>query len=176
MFCMCRSRGGDQGLGLPLKNHKNKGFLSNSGPDPLKNYKASEPAFNVWPSSALQQNAILMAFRWRADDGPLIVVFGSSHPSSTNKKKKKNIVKVGTILTKFSGSVHVLIDQTEVKYKLCTFFWSSATSNPTYPVHSHFTVCLIQDVTKHEANKIGSYTTIGSYIVLVEIVPRLPVK
>ena len=38
----------------PLKNHKNIGFLSNSGPDPLKNYKATEPAFNVGPSSARQ--------------------------------------------------------------------------------------------------------------------------
>ena len=32
-----------------------------------------------------------MAFRWRAFDGPLIVVLGSSLPSST----KKNVVKVG---------------------------------------------------------------------------------
>ena len=27
----------------------------------------------------------MMAFRWRADDGPLLVVFGSSLPSSTKK-------------------------------------------------------------------------------------------
>ena len=52
----------------PLKNHKNIVFLSNSGPDPLKNHKATEPAFNVRPSSARQLNAILMVFRWRADD------------------------------------------------------------------------------------------------------------
>ena len=30
-----------------LKNHKSIGFLSNTGPDPLKNHKATEPAFNV---------------------------------------------------------------------------------------------------------------------------------
>ena len=30
--------GGDRGSGPPLKNHKNIGFLSNIGPDPLKNY------------------------------------------------------------------------------------------------------------------------------------------
>ena len=29
-----------------------------------------------------------MAFRWRADDGPFIAVFGSSIPSSTKKKNK----------------------------------------------------------------------------------------
>ena len=35
----------------PLKNHKNIGFLSDTGLDPLKNHKATEPAFNVGPSS-----------------------------------------------------------------------------------------------------------------------------
>ena len=91
--------GGGRGPDPPLKNHKNIGFLSNSGPDPQKNFEATEPAFNVGPSSARQRNAILMAFRWRADDGPLIVVFGSSHHSSS---KKKNGVKVGPSLTKVS--------------------------------------------------------------------------
>ena len=64
----------------PPKNHKNIGFLSNSGPDPLKNHKATEPAFNFGLSSARQRNAIQMVFRWRADDGPLIVIFGSPTP------------------------------------------------------------------------------------------------
>ena len=50
--------GGGGGGGTPLKNHKNIGLLSNSGPDPLKNYEANEPAFNVGPSSAYQRNAI----------------------------------------------------------------------------------------------------------------------
>ena len=43
-----------------------------------------------------------MAFRWRADDGPIIVVFEASHPSSTKYK----VVKVGPPLTKFSGPAH----------------------------------------------------------------------
>ena len=84
--------GGTENSDKSLKNHKNIGFLSNTGPDPLKNYKAAKPAFNVGPSSARQRNAI----KRRADDGPLIVVFGSSLPSST----KKN----GPPLTKLSGS------------------------------------------------------------------------
>ena len=42
----------------PLENHKNIGFLSNTGPDPLKNHKATKPAFNVGLSSARQRNAI----------------------------------------------------------------------------------------------------------------------
>ena len=37
----------------PLKNHKNIGFLSNTGPDLLKIHKATKPAFNVGPSSVI---------------------------------------------------------------------------------------------------------------------------
>ena len=45
------SEGWGGGTGGPylLKNHKNIGFLSNTGPDPLKNHKATKPAFNVGP-------------------------------------------------------------------------------------------------------------------------------
>ena len=53
----------------PLKNHKNIGFLSNTGPDPLKNHKDIKPAFNVGPPSL---------FRWRADDAPLLVLLVST--------------------------------------------------------------------------------------------------
>ena len=42
----------------PLKITKNIGFLSNTGPNPLKKYKTTKPAFNVGPSSARQRNAI----------------------------------------------------------------------------------------------------------------------
>ena len=39
------------GQGVPtishLKNHKNKGFPSNTGLDLLKNHKATKPAFNI---------------------------------------------------------------------------------------------------------------------------------
>ena len=37
-----------------LKNHKNKWFLSITGPDCLKNHKTTTPAFIVGPSSARQ--------------------------------------------------------------------------------------------------------------------------
>ena len=99
---MCGSRGGEAG-GPPPENHKFKGFTSNIGPDPQENYKATKPAVNVGPLSARQRNAIYMAFCCRADDGPLIEVFGSSLPS---QKKDKSVVKVGPPLTKFSGSAH----------------------------------------------------------------------
>ena len=60
------------GLGVqtsPLKNYKNIGFLSSSGPDPRKNYEDTEPAFNVMPSSARQRNDI----KWRFAGGPTMV-------------------------------------------------------------------------------------------------------
>ena len=44
-----------------------------------------------------------MAFRWRADDGPFIVIFGFSIPSTI---KKINVIKFGPSLTKLSGSAH----------------------------------------------------------------------
>ena len=43
-------------------------FLSNTGPDPLGNHKATKSVFNVGPHRP---------FRWRDDYGPLLVVFGS---------------------------------------------------------------------------------------------------
>ena len=91
---MCGSRGDTGVRTLPPEKLQNIGFLSNTGPDPLKNHKATKPAFNVGPSSASFEWAIIgtpakrfaggpmMAFRWRADHGPLIVVFESSLPSS----------------------------------------------------------------------------------------------
>ena len=50
--------GGGQGVRTPLKNHKNTGFLRNTGPDPLKSKNDIKPAFNVGPSLARQRNAI----------------------------------------------------------------------------------------------------------------------
>ena len=49
----------------PLENYKTIVFLSNIGPDHLKNNKATKPAFNVGPSS----------FKWRFAGGPLMARF-----------------------------------------------------------------------------------------------------
>ena len=67
--------------GVGLKNHKNIGFLSNSGPDPLKNYEATDPVFNVGPSSARQRNAIFVG-------GPMMARHSAIwiHPPLINKK------------------------------------------------------------------------------------------
>ena len=52
-----------------------------------------------------------MAFRWRVDDDPLIVVFGSSYKlkKKTRKIKEEKVVEVVVDpLTKLSGSAHGL--------------------------------------------------------------------
>ena len=73
--CTDPEGGGGRGGGsrTPLKNHKNIGFISISGPDPLKNHKATKPAFNCRPLSACQQNAISMAFA----GGPMMTPFSA---------------------------------------------------------------------------------------------------
>ena len=71
---------GGRGSGPPRESHKAIGFLSNTSPDPIENHKVTKPAFNVWPPSVRQGNT---------DDGPLLVVFGSSLSSPT----KKQVVK-----------------------------------------------------------------------------------
>ena len=56
----------------PTKNHKNIGFSSKTGPDPLnKIKKATKPAFNVGPSSTRQRNAIYI-YIWRIAGGPMM--------------------------------------------------------------------------------------------------------
>ena len=89
---------GTEGRDPLLKNHKHIEFLSNSGPDPMKNHKATKPAIQFWA---------IISFLWRADDGRLIVVFGSFLPHQTKKEKKtkkKNVIKVGPPRTKLSGT------------------------------------------------------------------------
>ena len=54
----CSDPKGGQEVRTPLNNYKALGFLSNTGPDPLENYKATKPAVNVQPLSACQRNAI----------------------------------------------------------------------------------------------------------------------
>ena len=72
----------------PLKNHKNIGFLGNSSPDSLKNYKATEPAFNVVPSSEASEMPFKRGFAGN-DDDRLIVLFGSTNTPHHLKRKKK---------------------------------------------------------------------------------------
>ena len=76
-----------------LKNHKNIGFLSNAGPDPLKNHKATKPAFHSMLAHHRAANKTPLKWRFvgRVDDGPFLVVSGSPHlkKPKTNKTFSK---------------------------------------------------------------------------------------
>ena len=71
----CADPDGRQGVPTPPPNHKNIGSLSNTGPDFLK--ITNLPSRNS--ELGHHRHVIYMAFRWRADDGPILVVFGSTH-------------------------------------------------------------------------------------------------
>ena len=110
--------GGARGFGTPSPTLKitKIGFFSNTGPDTMKKsqrYRASRqcwvivgtPAKRNWNCAdafctgwyffshvgtiPALENSIEMAFRWRADDGLLIVVFGSFLCSSKIKETSK---------------------------------------------------------------------------------------
>ena len=70
---------GARGPDPPLKNHKNIGFSSNTGPDPMKNhsYQSSIQCLaTIGPPAIRRLNGVSLL----ADDGLLIVVVGSSLP------------------------------------------------------------------------------------------------
>ena len=74
-YDMCGSRGGHW-VRTPLENDKNIGFLSNTGPDLLKNNKSFKRAFNVlhcilghyWPVSETP-------LKWHFATRPILVRF-----------------------------------------------------------------------------------------------------
>ena len=89
------SRGGGGGGGggtggldpSHLKNYQNKGFLSNTGPDPIKITKLS----SLHSMLGRHRHASETPFKWRFGGGLImasIVVFGSYHPSSTKKNSE----------------------------------------------------------------------------------------
>ena len=100
----------------PPEKSQNIWFSSNICPDPLKN-RSCEASIQCWAFIGMPAKRHLMTFRWRADDGPLKVGLGSSLPSST---LKTNVVKVGSPLTKHSGSAHELCPST-VKFQSSRF-------------------------------------------------------
>ena len=112
-------RGGRESGPIPLKNHKNIGFLSNTGPDPLKITKlpSQHSMFQVIIGTPAKRH-LNDDFRWRADDSPPIVVCGSSLPSST----KKSFSEFDPPLTKLSGSAHEALPDCKEHDKKMIFF------------------------------------------------------
>ena len=83
--------GGGQGVWAPLENYKNIGFLSNTGPDPLKITKLSRAI--IGPPMKRHLNGVSLGGGVGGGggvDGPLIVVFGSFLPSSNRKKRRQS--------------------------------------------------------------------------------------
>ena len=80
----CADPEGDRGSGPPMES-KNIGFLSNNGPDPLKITKL----LSKHSLLGHHRYACETAFRWRADDGPLIVVLDPPTPHQLKKKLPK---------------------------------------------------------------------------------------
>ena len=76
VYRTCGPRGGGRGSVSPEKS-QNMGFLSNNSTNPLKITKL----LSQYSMLGHHRNASETPFRWRADDGPLIVVFRSSLPS-----------------------------------------------------------------------------------------------
>ena len=85
----------------PLKNHKNIGFLSNTGPVPLKNQASIQCWSIISPPAKHHLNGILLAGRcWPTFSGILIL--------SPSLSEEKN-VRVGPPLAKLSESAHETI-------------------------------------------------------------------
>ena len=86
--CMRGSRGGGGGGGqevrTPLKNHKNIGFLCDTGPDPLKITKLP----SQYSMLGHHRHASQTPFKWRFAGKPMMAPL--IHSST-----KKNVVKVG---------------------------------------------------------------------------------
>ena len=65
------SRGG-QGVQPPLKDHKNLGLLSNTGPDPLKKKNPKIPSQNSMLGHHLHSSETPFKFKWRFVGGPMM--------------------------------------------------------------------------------------------------------
>ena len=77
--------GGGQGVQTPSKNLKAIGVLSNTGPDPLENYKATKPAVNVLGH---YRPVSKTPFKWHFAGGPMLTRFLCYlDPLSPNKLK-----------------------------------------------------------------------------------------
>ena len=86
-----------KGSGPPLESQKDLGFLhywsGSSGKSP--SYQAST---QCWATMGVAFHKAI-AFRWRADDGPLLVLFGSSLSSPTQKNMLGRILQCKRIIS-----------------------------------------------------------------------------
>ena len=131
-------RGGVTAPPPPWKIKKNIGFLSNSGSDPLKSYKASIQCRAIirMPAKHHLNGVSLAGWWWPPNSG--ILILHSLIKKKKKKKKKKEIVKFGPPLTKVSGSTHdfsVTLEHFPVFQR-----WTSTMQSITCLVLGHNTV------------------------------------
>ena len=82
-----RIQRGDRGSGTPLKNHKNIGFLINTGPDPLKATKLQ----SQYSMLGQHRHASETPFIWRFAGGPMMArLQWYLDPSSPHQLKTKS--------------------------------------------------------------------------------------
>ena len=102
---LMRRSSGEQGVRTPpLKNHKNKGFLRNTGSDPLKITKLQSQLSMLghhWPVSVSET-----PFKWHFSGGPMMARLSDIWIVFPLSKKKEDVVRVGPPLAKLSGSTH----------------------------------------------------------------------
>ena len=106
--------GGRKGVQTPppLKNHRNIGFLRNTGLDPLKSQRylasiqclASTARQQNGPPAKRHFNGVSLVGRWL----PIYSGIWILYPRIT-KKTTKSVIKSGTTLTKLSGSARARI-------------------------------------------------------------------
>ena len=95
--------GGGQGVRTPLENHKNIGFLSNTGPDRLKNDIAKQASIQCWaicsdPLTPQQLIKIKKSYQiWTPSDKTFWIRACSQQISLTSKERCKLFNEKGWI-------------------------------------------------------------------------------
>ena len=91
MSLMCGSRGGGGGVGVPLPEKSQKCRVSQKywsrSHEQSQSYQASIPRWADCSAIIIPLGKHHLVFRWRANDGPLIMVFGSSDQLKNNNNK-----------------------------------------------------------------------------------------
>ena len=139
---------GDRQSGPTLKNHKAIVFLCNTGPDPLKNHKATKQHSMFSHHLPASETP----FPWCFACGPMMARFISGiwilstliNLKKNKKNRKKHGVRVVPPLTKLSGSRHGIHTQFQ-KQDISRF--SMIRVNPLRPNHD----CSRQPILRHHS-------------------------
>ena len=127
MSLMCGSRGGGGGGGggreKSQKCRVSQKYWSRSH-ERSQSFQTSIPCWADCWAIIIPLGKHHLVFRWRANDGLLIMVFGSSDQLKNNNNKKK-WSKLGPLWQNFCGSVHVPIMGLTNNGKFLIFKWKN---------------------------------------------------